>query len=93
MVTDDGGYEVAFHGEFREIVPNERIVSTEVYEGAPEGAALDTVTFTEIDGQTTLTILMELPNKEARDAVIASGMEKGLQNAFDLMEEVAVSLG
>src|SRR5688500_10260778 len=35
MVTD-GGFEVAFHGEFREIVPNERIVSTEVYEGAPQ---------------------------------------------------------
>jgi uncharacterized protein YndB with AHSA1/START domain len=36
MVTDDG-FEVAFHGEYREIVPNERIVSTEVYEGMPRG--------------------------------------------------------
>jgi uncharacterized protein YndB with AHSA1/START domain len=34
-----GGFEVAFHGEFREIVPNERIVTTEVYEGVPEGEA------------------------------------------------------
>ncbi len=44
-----GGFEVAFHGEFREIVPNERIVTTEVYEGAPEGAgaALNTITFAD----------------------------------------------
>ena len=32
-MTAHGGFEVAFHGEFREIVPNERIVTTEVYEG------------------------------------------------------------
>src|SRR5437667_6316632 len=51
----DGGFEVAFHGEFREIVPNERIVSTEIYEEMPEAEALDTVTFTETDGRTTLT--------------------------------------
>jgi uncharacterized protein YndB with AHSA1/START domain len=49
MVTDEG-FEVAFHGEYREIVPNERIVSTEVYEGMPEGEALNTVTFTETRG-------------------------------------------
>ena len=44
MVTD-GGSEVAFRGEYREIVPNERIVSTEVYEAMPEGETLNTVTF------------------------------------------------
>src|SRR5918911_4511948 len=42
MVTDDG-FEVAFHGEYRELVPNERIVSTEVYEGMPDAEALDAV--------------------------------------------------
>src|SRR6266566_3702133 len=62
MVTDDG-VEVGFHGEYREIVPNERIVSTEVYEGLPEGvseadaATVNTATFTEEDGRTTLSIL------------------------------------
>ena len=53
----DGGFEVGFHGEYREIVPNERLVSTEVYEGIPdadEHAALDTLTLTEVDGRTTL---------------------------------------
>ncbi len=91
MVTEDG-FEVAFHGEYREIVPNERIVSTEVYEGMPEGEALNTVTFTEVHGRTTLTVLVEHTSKEARDAHIESGMEVGMQEGMDLLEQVAVSL-
>jgi uncharacterized protein YndB with AHSA1/START domain len=92
MLTPDG-FEVAFHGEFREIVPDERIVSTEVYEGMPGAEALDTVTFAEVDGRTTLTILVQHAKKEHRDAHIESGMEDGLQDALDLLEEVAISLG
>jgi uncharacterized protein YndB with AHSA1/START domain len=91
MVTDDG-FEVGFHGEFREIVPNERIVATEVYEGMPDAEAVNTVTFTEVDGRTTLTILVQHSKKEHRDAHIESGMEAGMQDAMDLLEEVAVSL-
>ena len=93
-VTDDGT-EVGFHGEYREIVPNERIVSTEAYEGAPDpdaSATLNTATFAEADGRTTLTILVEAPSKEIRDAIIDSGMEAGLQDALDLLEEAAISL-
>jgi uncharacterized protein YndB with AHSA1/START domain len=77
------------------IVPNERIVSTEVYEGAPggdENGTLNTATFTEADGRTTLTILVQAPSKQIRDAIIESGMEAGLQDALSLLEEVAVSL-
>ena len=91
----DDGLEVAFHGEYREIVPNERLVTTEVYEGIPdadEHAALDTLTLTESDGRTTLTVLVEHPTKQGRDAHINSGMEAGMQDAMDLLEEVAVSL-
>jgi uncharacterized protein YndB with AHSA1/START domain len=91
MVTEDG-YEVAFHGEYREIVPNERIVSTEVFEGMPEGEAVDTLTLTEAGGRTTLTILVQHSSKEHRDAHINSGMEDGLQDALDLVERVAISL-
>ena len=96
MVSD--GFEVGFHGEYREIVPNELIVSTEVYEGLPdgvseeEGATLNTATFTETDGRTTLTILVQAANKVSRDAIIDSGMEAGMQDAMDLLEEVALSL-
>ena len=91
MVTE-GGFEVAFHGEDREILPNERIVSTEVYEAMPEGEALNTLTLTEMDGRTTLTILVEHTSKEARDAHVNSGMEVGMQEGMDLLERVAVSL-
>jgi uncharacterized protein YndB with AHSA1/START domain len=87
------GFEVAFRGEFREIVPNERIVSTEILEGMPDaGAALNTVSFTEENGRTTLTILTEYPSREIRDMVLASGMEGGLQESLDDLEEVAISL-
>ena len=92
VMTANAGFEVAFHGEYREIVPNERIVSTEVYEGVPDGEALDTVTFTEIDGRTLLMVVMKLGTKAERDMVINSGMEGGLQEAYNHLEQIAVSL-
>ena len=91
MVANEG-FEVAFHGEYREIMPDQRIVQTEVYEGMPEGEAVDTVTFAEVDGRTTVTILVQHSCKEHRDAHIDSGMEGGLQEAMDLLEQVAISL-
>ena len=92
VMVADGGIEVGFHGEYREIVPNERIVSTEIYEGMPDAEAVNTATFTETDGRTTLEILVQHSSKEARDAHIESGMEAGMQDAFDLLEQVAISL-
>jgi uncharacterized protein YndB with AHSA1/START domain len=98
VLITDGGMEVGFHGEYLEIVPNVRVVSTEIYEGLPEGvseeeaATVNTATFAEADGRTTLTILVQAASKESRDAIIESGMEAGMQDAFDLLEEVAVSL-
>ncbi len=93
MVTPEG-FEVGFHGEYREIVPNERIVSTEVYEGVPgNDGTLNTLTLTEAGGRTTMTVLVQAPSKEVRDAIIDSGMEAGMQDALDLLEQVAISLG
>lgn len=92
VMTANGGFEVAFHGEYREIIPNERIVNTEVYEGMPDGEAMNIASFTERDGRTTLTLLMQLATKEDRDTVINSGMEGGLQEAMDHLEQVAASL-
>jgi uncharacterized protein YndB with AHSA1/START domain len=91
MVADNGD-EVGFHGEYREIVPNERIVATEVFEGAPEAEAVSTVTFSETEGRTTLTILVQHSCQEHRDAHINSGMEDGLQDALILLEQVANSV-
>ena len=96
VMTTNDGQEVGFHGEFREIVPNERLVMTEIYEGMPEGtpeeAALNTVTFAEADGRTTLTIHTEVSSKDVRDMIIDSGMEGGMQEHMDLLEQVAISL-
>ena len=96
MIAEDG-LEVGFHGEYREIVHNERVVSTEVYEGVPQGegpeqGTLNTATFSEVDRSTTLTLLVQAPSKEIRDEIIDSGMEDGLQDALQLLEEVANSL-
>jgi uncharacterized protein YndB with AHSA1/START domain len=92
VMTANGGFEVAFHGEYREIVPNERIVSTEIYEGMPEAAGVNTLTLTEKDGGTTLTLLVQHTSQAHRDGHVNSGMEDGLQEALDHLEEVAISL-
>jgi uncharacterized protein YndB with AHSA1/START domain len=97
MTTPDG-VEVAFHGTYLELVLNERIVTRETYEGLPEGVSeqegstVNTVTLTETNGRTTLTILIQAANRTSRDAIIASGMEDGLQDALDLLEQIAASL-
>jgi uncharacterized protein YndB with AHSA1/START domain len=87
-----GQFEVAFHGEYREIVPNERIVSTEVYEGAPDAPGLATAMFGELGGRTKLAILVRHTSRENRDAHLNSGMEAGTNESLDLLEQVASSL-
>ncbi len=92
LMTATAGFEVAFHGEYREIVPDERIVSTEVFEAFPEGEAVVSNTFTEEAGRTTIAILVDHANRENRDAHINSGMEGGMNEAMDHLEQVARSL-
>jgi uncharacterized protein YndB with AHSA1/START domain len=92
VMEANGGFEVAFHGEYREIVTNERIVTTEVFEGMPDAQAVDTITFAEVDGRTTLTMLVQHTSKEDRDGHINSGMEGGMQESMDALEQVAISL-
>ena len=91
MVTPDGS-EVAFHGEYREVAPGERIVQTEIYDPFPDAAAVDTLEFEDLDGRTRVTMLVQHQLKEHRDAHVESGMEDGLQDALDLLEGVAQSL-
>jgi uncharacterized protein YndB with AHSA1/START domain len=94
VMSANEGFEVAFHGEFREIVENERLVNTEVYEGAPaEGEPpLNIVTVTEEDGRTTLELLVQCPSKEVRDAIMSSGMEGGLQEQMEILDELLPTL-
>jgi uncharacterized protein YndB with AHSA1/START domain len=91
----NGGFEVAFHGEYREVVPAERLVNTEVFEGLPdpdEHAGLVALAFAEKDGRTFAEMLCEYRDQADRDAVIASGMEGGMQESMDALEQVATSL-
>ncbi len=94
MDTPDG-FEVAFHGEFVEIVPDELIVRTAIFEGVPpevseaDALTIETAALSEIGARTILTLLIQASNQTSRDAIIASGMENGLQDALDLLEEVA----
>jgi uncharacterized protein YndB with AHSA1/START domain len=93
VMVANAGFEVAFHGVYRELVPNERIVATEVFEGAPDAEAVTTTTFAERDGRTTVTILVQHQKREHRDAHINSGMEDGLQDALDLLEQLTLARG
>jgi uncharacterized protein YndB with AHSA1/START domain len=92
VMTANAGFEVAFHGEYREIVPAERMAWTEVFEGMPDAEALCTTTFTEAGGLTTVQMLVQHASQENRDVHINSGMEDGMQEALDQLEEVAQSL-
>jgi uncharacterized protein YndB with AHSA1/START domain len=90
-LATEGGGEVAFSGEYREVVPDERIVYTEVFEGRPDAQALTTVTFTETAGRTTLAILIRYDGRQARDAHRAY-MQDGLEEALDLLGRTAKEL-
>jgi len=78
------------YGEYREIIPNERIVSTEIYAGMPEAEAVNTVTFTERDDRTILTVLVEHTSKKNCDAHFNTGFGRCMQIAMDLLELLAV---
>ena len=92
------GFEVAFNGVFREIVPNERIVTTEVYEGAPtppemaNEVVVNVVSFIDRGERTRMEVLVKCTSKALRDMIIDSGMEGGMQEAYAQLEEVAKSL-
>jgi uncharacterized protein YndB with AHSA1/START domain len=99
-VISGDDFEITFHGEYREIVPDQRLVFTEIFEGAPETPdvpasepPLDIVTFApSAAGGTTLTLLVECHTKALRDLILDSGMEAGVQGQMDALEAVAGSL-
>ena len=75
-------------GTYREIVPNERIVSGEVFDDPwYEGEAVGTLTFVEENGKTTLTSIVTYSSKETRDGVLQSGMETGVAKSYDKLEQ------
>jgi len=87
-----GSFEVAFNGRYEEIVPAERVVNTEVFELLPDIEALVVNTFTEEAGRTTLSILVRHPSQETRDGHLESGMEEGMNESLEHLEQAALSL-
>jgi uncharacterized protein YndB with AHSA1/START domain len=82
----------AFYGEFREIVPPERVVQTEYYEPFPDAGSVVTMVLTEENGKTRITVTSVYPSKEVRDMVLQTGMEKGAALSYDRLEDVAREL-
>ena len=76
VMAANAGFELGFRGQYREIVPGEKIVASEIFETMPGAEALDTVTFTETDGHTTLRLLIQARGRAERDAMLSSGLRR-----------------
>jgi uncharacterized protein YndB with AHSA1/START domain len=92
LTREADGTEVGFHGEYRAIEAPRRLVSTEVFEGFPDAAAVDTLVFEERAGVTTMTVTVLHTTQEHRDGHIASGMETGMQVSMNRLEDVVAGL-
>jgi len=91
---DSDGSEMGLGGVYREIVPQERIVSTEVFDKAwYPGEAVGTLVLTEQNGITTITQTVLYQSREARDGVLKSPMESGVAASYDRLAALVASLG
>lgn len=80
---DKDGTEHAFHGEYREVVPNTRIVWTFVYEPFPDKVVVEEYAFEDIGGRTRLRVLSKFPDKETLEGMTAAGMEEGARETWE----------
>jgi uncharacterized protein YndB with AHSA1/START domain/DNA-binding transcriptional ArsR family regulator len=87
----EDGSELTITGVHKEVEPPERLVATESW-GDEWPESLNTITFSEEDGRTTITVTMLYPSKEARDAALATGMTDGMNQGYDRLEELLRSL-
>ena len=80
---------VSFYGSFHEVRPEERLVQTFTFDGAPDGVSLETMTFEDLgDGRTRLTATSLVDSFEGRDAFLASGMEVGVREGYERLDEL-----
>jgi uncharacterized protein YndB with AHSA1/START domain len=83
----DGAEVAAFYGSFHEVRPSERLVQTFTWEGMPDGVSLETMTFEDLgDGRTRTVGLSVVDSFEGRDAIIASGMEVGVEEGYEKLD-------
>jgi uncharacterized protein YndB with AHSA1/START domain len=84
-----GDEEYGFRGSFHEVRPDELIVQTFTYEGMPDGVALEKLAFEDLgDGRTRLTATSLVDSFEDRDAFVASGMEEGVKDGYEKLDEL-----
>jgi uncharacterized protein YndB with AHSA1/START domain len=79
------GAEMVITGTYKEIVPPERLLAVESW-GGPWPETLNTVTFTEFGGKTTMEVRVKYPSKEARDAALGTGMTRGMSMCYDRLD-------
>lgn len=85
---DDSG-EYGFYGSFHEVRPNERIVQTFTFDGWPDAVSLETMTFTDLgDGRTRIEGVSHFESTEARDGMLSSGMETGVVQGYEQLDEL-----
>ena len=88
------GEEYGFHGCFHEVRPNELIVQTFTFEGMPDGVALEKLVFEDLgDGRTRLVATSLVDSFEDRDAFVASGMETGVVEGYERLDELLAKSG
>jgi uncharacterized protein YndB with AHSA1/START domain len=87
----DGG--TAFRGTYREITPPERIEQTFEWEGMPGHIVVETATFEDLGGRTKLSTRSLFHTTEERDGMLASGMEGGLSESYEQLDELLASGG
>ncbi len=84
---------VHFYGSFHEVRPPGRIVQTFTYDGEPDGVSLETLTLENLgDGRTRLTGLSVVESLEIRDAILASGMETGVVQGYEQLDDLLAEL-
>ncbi|HVP44618.1 MAG TPA: SRPBCC family protein [Terriglobales bacterium] len=84
--------EYAFHGVYREVLPPERLVFTEIYDPFPDAESVVTSLFTEENGKTRLTATALYPSLQVRDMVIKSGVARGAGISYDRLEDLLKEL-
>ena len=83
------GNEFGFYGSFHEVRPPELIVQTFTFEGFPDGVALERLVLEDLgDGRTRLTATSLVDSFEGRDAFLSSGMEDGVQEMYQRLDEL-----
>lgn len=92
VLQSPDGSEHGFSGEYKEITPPQRLVYSEGYEAMPGHDYFVTTTFDEQDGKTILTSRMLYKTKADRDGHVASGMESGMRETLDRLEQFLSTL-